>query len=97
MSGALKPRSDPAVDEVPTRIIPPVSPLSFFFFYSTTLRSQGQAGCECLYIRFSTFVSLCWNVRTGWRCTGGLYKAGSVSALKRGVMHVDLSFELMKK
>lgn len=47
MSGALRPRSDPAVDEAPTRIIS--------LFYSTTLRTQGQGVGICMY----TFGLLC--------------------------------------
>ncbi len=57
--------------------------LFLFLFHNT---ENSGVGCEHLYVHFRTFVSLrvYWKVRTGWRCAGRVYKAGSVSALKRG-------------
>lgn len=78
MNGAFEPKSDPAVDEARTKIIS-------FLFQSA---ENSGAGCEYIYVHFHTCVSLhvYWKVWTGWRCTGGLYKAGSVSVLKSRAM-----------
>lgn len=78
MSGAFKPKSDPAVDEARTEIIS-------FLFHNT---ENSGAGCEYLRVHFHTSVSLhvYWKVWTGWRCTGGLNKAGSVSVLNTRAM-----------
>lgn len=53
------------------------------FFYSTTTKGQGVS---IVYVHFNAlvFLRVFWKVRTGWRCTGGCYKAGRVSALTRG-------------
>lgn len=77
----FKPKSDPAVDEALIEMI------SFFFFFSTKQKTQGQG----VSVHACTFATLSLCTCTGKFGLGGdgprdFYRAGSVCVLKTRAM-----------